>query len=171
MSNIPKIHQFRRGNIAIDGHIGTWRVIDTMDTPDGTLYLMEHEEFGDNAYNLIVDGEGSIIVEDVSNGFQDYYKARLWPDDELSEPVDVTPEYLRQNMEAARIALDVAIPGLLKRIISPVVRHELTGNTGVFAARYIAVIEDAIDAIKARSASIRSLEEKMDDRLDQADIW
>lgn len=69
--------------IEIDGHYGTWYVIDegdfdwTPDTPEGPqtirhhLYLLEHEEYGDEAAGLIVDGLGDIVLDDVWNGFDD----------------------------------------------------------------------------------------------------
>ena len=59
-------------NIEVEGHIGTWYVIDTMITPKGEkLFLLEHEEYGDETACVIVDENGNLIMEDVWNGFED----------------------------------------------------------------------------------------------------
>lgn len=75
-------------HIAIDGREGTWYVIDegdfilTPDTDDGQpltihahLFLLEHEQYGDEVAHIIVDDSGSLILEDVWNGFGDLAEA------------------------------------------------------------------------------------------------
>lgn len=58
-------------NIEVEGHIGTWYVIDT-DKINGTAYfLLEHEEHGDEAACVIVDSDGKLVLDDVWNGFDD----------------------------------------------------------------------------------------------------
>ena len=69
--------------IRIDGHVGTWYVIsdgwyDYTPDEDGEpktyhvhCFLLEHEEYGDEAACLIVNEEGSILMDDVWNGFDD----------------------------------------------------------------------------------------------------
>lgn len=57
--------------IIVEGHVGTWYVIDTQIT-DGVLYLLlEHEWYGDEAPCVIIDIDGNVILEDVYNGFDD----------------------------------------------------------------------------------------------------
>ena len=70
-------------HIKIEGHRGTWYVIDegyfvlTPDTKHGpkTFYehcfLLEHEQYGDEAPGFIVDQDGKVIADDVYNGFYD----------------------------------------------------------------------------------------------------
>lgn len=70
-------------NIKIDGHEGTWYIIDEGDfqiTPDvngepqtltAHLFLLESRKFGDEAACLIVDKKKQIVMEDVWNGFDD----------------------------------------------------------------------------------------------------
>ena len=70
-------------HIEVEGHLGTWYVIDegvfilTPDTERGPqtitahLFLLEHEEYGDEAAGIIVDEKGSLVMEDVYNGFED----------------------------------------------------------------------------------------------------
>lgn len=60
-------------DIVIDGHIGTWYVIDFQTQLDGNdIFLLEHETYGDEAACLIVDEDGNILLDDVWNGFDDY---------------------------------------------------------------------------------------------------
>lgn len=62
-------------NITVEGHVGTWYVVDAaVYCKDGiakTVYLLEHEDYGDEAACLIVDENAALIMEDVWNGFSD----------------------------------------------------------------------------------------------------
>ena len=59
--------------IAVEGHIGTWYVIEEQETElHGRLFLLEHEILGDEVPSLIVNEEGELILDDVWNGFEDY---------------------------------------------------------------------------------------------------
>jgi hypothetical protein len=62
--------------IEIDGYVGSWYVIDERETEmHGTIYLLEHEEYGDETYCIIIDSNKNILLEDVWNGFLDYEEA------------------------------------------------------------------------------------------------
>jgi len=58
--------------IIIDGHIGTWYVIDEEYVIGGKIFLLEHEEYGDETANIIINEDGELLMEDVWNGFDDY---------------------------------------------------------------------------------------------------
>lgn len=58
-------------NIKVDGHIGTWYVVDTEKIDGKEYFLLEHEEHGDMAPNVIVDSTGHLMLSDVANGFDD----------------------------------------------------------------------------------------------------
>lgn len=74
-------------HIPIPGHIGTWYVIDDgwyIYTPDENgvpktyrvhCFLLEHEEYGDEAAGLIVDEHGRIILDNVYNGLDELSEA------------------------------------------------------------------------------------------------
>ena len=62
-------------NIRIEGWIGTWYVIDSRVYNGETLYLLEHEKFGDMTEHLIVTKYGIVRLDDVWNGFDDYDEA------------------------------------------------------------------------------------------------
>lgn len=62
-------------NIKIEGHVGTWYVIDTAIHNGRELFLLEHEDYGDETASLIVDADKNIVLDDVWNGFLDYEEA------------------------------------------------------------------------------------------------
>ncbi|MHA3226107.1 hypothetical protein ACV7JQ_09215 [Globicatella sulfidifaciens] len=55
--------------LKINGHIGTWYVVDTHIFRGEQCYELEHEEFGSDAAHIIVDPEGNVLVDDVWDGF------------------------------------------------------------------------------------------------------
>ncbi|MFP3156522.1 YodL domain-containing protein [Lachnospiraceae bacterium ZAX-1] len=58
-------------NIEVEGHIGTWYVIDTAEINSTPYFLLEHEEHGDEATCVIVDSHANLVLDDVWNGFDD----------------------------------------------------------------------------------------------------
>ena len=61
-------------HIKIEGHRGRWYVIDTIYVKGSPLFLLEHETYGDEAPSLIVKEDGTIVLDDVWNGFDDYFE-------------------------------------------------------------------------------------------------
>lgn len=61
----------KKENIKVAGHVGTWYVISQTRKNGRTLYLLEHEQYGDEAACIIVDGKMNVVKEDVYNGFED----------------------------------------------------------------------------------------------------
>ena len=55
--------------LAVDGHFGTWHSIDTKQIGGKDFYLMEHDEYGDEAASIIVDATGKLVAEDLLEGF------------------------------------------------------------------------------------------------------
>ena len=55
--------------LSVDGHFGTWHTIDSMNLGETQLFLMEHDEYGDETACVIVDSTGKLLAEDVWNGF------------------------------------------------------------------------------------------------------
>lgn len=99
-------------HIKIEVHRGTWYVIDEgyfVLTPDSergpeTFYehcfLLEHEQYGDEAPCLIVDQDGNILADDVYNGFDDLEEAG-WRKMTLREYKCWHPEMTCYRKEAA----------------------------------------------------------------------
>lgn len=60
-------------NVTIEGHKGTWYLIDAT-IYNGVQYkLWESENFGEDAA-AIITSENGIVLEDVWNGFDDLYE-------------------------------------------------------------------------------------------------
>ena len=57
--------------IKIDGHRGTWYIIDQTTYKGQKVFLLEHETYGDEAPAIIVNDCLRVIMEDVANGFSD----------------------------------------------------------------------------------------------------
>jgi len=61
----------QKEHIKIEGHTGTWYVIDETYFKSKKVYLLEHETHGDEAASLIIDEKLNIILDEVYNGFGD----------------------------------------------------------------------------------------------------
>ena len=68
-------------HISIDGHTGTWYVIDEGECKSPVArypvrcFLLEHETYGDEAACIIVNASGVVLLDDVYNGFDDLLEA------------------------------------------------------------------------------------------------
>lgn len=60
-----------RSHIEVEGHVGTWYVIDTANIKGTDYFLLEHEEHGDEASNVIVTSDATLVIDGVWNGFDD----------------------------------------------------------------------------------------------------
>ena len=54
--------------LEVSGHFGTWHTIGKAEVMGQPFYLMEHDEYGDEAAAIIVDSQGKLILEDIWNG-------------------------------------------------------------------------------------------------------
>lgn len=63
----------KRENLKIKGYEGTWYVIDSTICNGKDIYLLESEQYGDEAKCLIVDENLELLLGAVANGFDDYY--------------------------------------------------------------------------------------------------
>jgi len=63
-------------NVRIEGHRGRWHEIDfTYDMSRGRkIYLMEHSTYGEDANLIIIDEYNNILMEDVTEGFEEYFE-------------------------------------------------------------------------------------------------
>ncbi|MCI7350921.1 MAG: YodL domain-containing protein, partial [Ruminococcus sp.] len=78
--------------IAIDGREGTWYVIDTQTIGGKELFLLESENYGDEAACLIVDGNRNVLMDEVYNGFEDYIEANIVPEGQMIISGEVASE-------------------------------------------------------------------------------
>ena len=61
-----------RDGIKVRGHYGKWYVIDERDYDGRTLYMVESEEYGDEAASLIIDEDFNLIADEIWDGWDDY---------------------------------------------------------------------------------------------------
>lgn len=54
--------------IIVDGHEGTWRTIEGKEIGGEMFYLMESQEYGDEAANILLHMDGDLVAEDLWNG-------------------------------------------------------------------------------------------------------
>ena len=48
--------------LTVAGHIGTWHTIDRHEVGGHSVYLMEHDTYGDEAACIIVDERGKLCL-------------------------------------------------------------------------------------------------------------
>lgn len=68
-------------NISVEGHIGTWYVIAAEEIEGKKLFLLEHEKYGDETANIIIDENKNLVMADVWNGFDDYRDSLEYDDE------------------------------------------------------------------------------------------
>jgi antirestriction protein ArdC len=61
-------------NITVEGHIGTWYAIDETEVNGEKFFLLEHEEYGDEAACVAVNEQGKLAAEDLWNGFDEDFQ-------------------------------------------------------------------------------------------------
>lgn len=61
-------------HITVEGHIGTWYAIDETEIGGETFFLLEHEEYGDEAACVAVNERGKLVAEDLWNGFDEDFQ-------------------------------------------------------------------------------------------------
>lgn len=61
-------------NITVEGHIGTWYAIDETEVNGEKFFLLEHEEYGDEAACIAVNEQGKLVAEDLWNGFDEDFQ-------------------------------------------------------------------------------------------------
>lgn len=67
---IPLIHN-DSDHIRVAGHRGTWYVIDSRCINDEQFFLLEHDLYGNDVANVVINQYGELVEEDVWNGFDD----------------------------------------------------------------------------------------------------
>ena len=64
-----------KDNIKIQGHVGKWHVIDKKEHRGKTVYLLEHNTYGDMAAGLIIDKNLNVFWMMSGTGFLIWMKA------------------------------------------------------------------------------------------------
>lgn len=58
-------------NIIVEGHYGTWHVIDFRCINDEQFFLLKHDLYGNDVANVVINQYGELVQEDVWNGFDE----------------------------------------------------------------------------------------------------
>ena len=61
----------KKDGIAVDGHNGTWYVINELVHNGKTYRLLEHEQHGDEALCIAIDEDGKLVMQDISDGIDE----------------------------------------------------------------------------------------------------
>ena len=61
-------------HITVEGHVGTWYVVDETEVGGEKFFLLEHEEYGDEAACVAVNEQGKLVAEDLWNGFDEDFQ-------------------------------------------------------------------------------------------------
>ncbi|MDC7290414.1 hypothetical protein NXH76_21735 [Blautia schinkii] len=59
----------RTSGLEVDGHTGSWHIKETRAYGGESFYLMESDEYTDSVAGIIVNAEGTLVAEDLWNGF------------------------------------------------------------------------------------------------------
>ena len=76
-------------HISVRQHFGTWYPIDQAEIDGKMYFLLEHEEYGDEAANIIVDEKGILYAQDVYDGFSPEIMDTLHL---IATPIGVMPD-------------------------------------------------------------------------------
>lgn len=60
--------------ISVEGHFGTWYVVDETEWNSEKFFLLESEEYGDEAACVAVNEKGKLVAEDLWNGFDEGFR-------------------------------------------------------------------------------------------------
>lgn len=55
--------------LMVEGHMGTWHTIGQQEYHGERFFLMRHDEYGSEAADIIVSENGTLVAEDLRNGF------------------------------------------------------------------------------------------------------
>lgn len=65
---IPHVTEQTSG-LMVEGHMGTWHTIGRQEYHGERFFLMRHDEYGSEAADIIVSENGTLVAEDLRNGF------------------------------------------------------------------------------------------------------
>lgn len=84
-------------NYQIDGKKGNWMAADTVIIDGKQFYLMEHQEYGNQARGVILDAYGKTIVEECKQGFDEETKQKIHEYIQQHVPQNPVHQLRRQN--------------------------------------------------------------------------
>jgi hypothetical protein len=73
--------KMQRDNIKVEGHKGTWYIVDELTFNGQKYFLLEHETYGEDANWIAIDSKGKLVLEDITDGtseLSDYLNDKLF---------------------------------------------------------------------------------------------
>ena len=67
-----------RENIKVEGHIGTWSVIDERVVMNQQVFLLEHETYGEDTACVVINEKGELLAEEIWNGLDEFESERCY---------------------------------------------------------------------------------------------
>lgn len=64
-------------HLEVTGKAGTWVAYDSVFVDGAEFFLMEHETYGGQAANIIVDKDGKLVVDGVTNGIDETVREQI----------------------------------------------------------------------------------------------
>lgn len=78
----------------IEGKRGSWLAYDSIIIDGREFFLMEHQTYGKEAANVVLDEDGKVVVDQVYNGFDETVKKQIR---EYLNPTPSVPELEKQK--------------------------------------------------------------------------
>ncbi len=104
--------------LEVEQHYGTWHSIDSREIGGKDYFLMEHDEFGDEAACVIVDSHGELEAEDVMDGFSPEVVAMI-AQQALLDKMTAEQDVLRESL------LTLSAPEVLERSYEYNIREDI----------------------------------------------
>lgn len=92
MNSAGSIISMDTRNHTIDGYAGNWRVTDNIIIDGKQFYLLEHQEFREQALRIILDSYGKFVTETGARGFDQAAKQKIREYIHPQEPEKQNPE-------------------------------------------------------------------------------
>lgn len=71
---MAKLHVEDVNKVKVEGHRGTWYVIDTLYFDAKPYFLLEHNTYGDEADCIAVDENGKLVLDEITGGTDEIYE-------------------------------------------------------------------------------------------------
>lgn len=72
-----------KNKVKVEGHRGTWYVVDELLFIGKTYYLLEHNTYGNDVAWVAVDYDGNLVMEDIWGGVEELLD---FLDEQLCQP-------------------------------------------------------------------------------------
>lgn len=79
---------FDRAGYSIEGKKGSWYAFDSIKIEGKEFFLMEHETYGRDAAWVVLDEKGKLVVDRVTNGFDQMVQQKIREYLNLSQPAE-----------------------------------------------------------------------------------